>query len=133
MQATATDHNTALDLAGALRAKFPGLDEAVQRGVTVGSVEHAADSVLIDLSRVCLSHTAGISGPTAERVFSRAQQMLADAGAEAPVFEVLEQTAAGAHVRTASGRLYGLTREGATWRRGYRVAATMADAMRGAE
>lgn len=125
---TRHDHDQVLALCAAIRAT--GIDT---RGpMTVGSIEHQADSALIDLNRVCTSYTCRVRGPRPDVVFERAKRFLASVAAPAPAFEVVMEDYSEARVRTASGRLYQLAMRDGQWHRGYTTGATISDAMRGA-
>lgn len=119
MNATIYDHDEALRLCALIRATFPVITPEV-------------DQALIELNEVCLSHTTRESGPVPELAFARARSLLGSTSEIAPSFEVIEQHASSARVRTSSGRLYGLSFDGALWRRGYLAGETIAHAMRGA-
>ena len=128
--ATRHDHDRALQLAASLRAA--GFD-TVRTAVAVGSIEQRADQVLIDLNEICLSHAARASCSVRHvaGAFERAERLIADASA--PVaFCVIDVTDTQAVVRTASGKVYGLSRRAGAWHRGHHVGATISDAMRGA-
>lgn len=126
--ATHHDHDQALALCAAIRAT--GIDTSGP--LTIGSIEHQADAALIDLNRVCTSHTCRVRGPRPDVVFERAQRFLASVAAPAPAFEVLKECGVEARVRTAGGKLYQIVKRDGLWHRGYASGATISDAMRGA-
>lgn len=137
MHATRLEHDEALILCEKIHDALPGVAADIKNEVAIGTLEHRADSILVALNRICLSHTARIRGPNPNTVFALAHTLLAEAsqnpGSKPPAHTVLEQTAETARVKTSSGKLYGLTKKNGLWYRGYTFGPDIPTAMLGAD